>query len=186
MRGDQNDYNKGGMIAFVFSMAFTLLFFVYVSFVHKGVDLKEVAAVQPGAEQTVAEQAAPAGPKKMANIASVSDAWIATPELVEHGQAAYAMNCAMCHGATGAGDGPAGAALNPKPRNFIEGKWKYGGDSLGLFNTVTHGVKGTSMAAFGHIIPQERWAIVHYIRSITQNKVADDEAKLKAQAPSLK
>ena len=63
MRGDQNDYNKGGMIAFVFSMAFTLLFFVYVSFVHKGVDLKEVAAVQPGAEQTVAEQAAPAGPK---------------------------------------------------------------------------------------------------------------------------
>ncbi|HET6510909.1 MAG TPA: cytochrome c [Candidatus Kapabacteria bacterium] len=32
-----------------------------------------------------------------------------------HGQQLYVQNCASCHGTTGKGDGPAAAALNPKP-----------------------------------------------------------------------
>ena len=36
------DYNRGGMITFMFSMIVTMVFFVYVGFVHKGVDLKEI------------------------------------------------------------------------------------------------------------------------------------------------
>lgn len=32
-----------------------------------------------------------------------------------HGQQLYVQNCASCHGAGGKGDGPASAALNPKP-----------------------------------------------------------------------
>ncbi|MCZ7582047.1 MAG: c-type cytochrome [Deltaproteobacteria bacterium] len=34
------------------------------------------------------------------------------------GKAVYLQYCAACHGESGKGDGPAGAALNPKPRNF--------------------------------------------------------------------
>lgn len=36
----------------------------------------------------------------------------------------FAMKCVVCHGATGAGDGPGGAALNPKPRNMAEAAWQ--------------------------------------------------------------
>ncbi len=36
------DYNRGGMLAFLFSMVTTLLFFVYVAFLHSGVDLQEI------------------------------------------------------------------------------------------------------------------------------------------------
>lgn len=36
----------------------------------------------------------------------------------------YAMKCVVCHGAGGLGDGPGGAALNPKPRNFTEAAWQ--------------------------------------------------------------
>ncbi len=186
MSSDQNDYNKGGMIAFLFSMVFTIGFFVYVVFVNKGIDLKEVADIQPGdAGQTVAQDTA-AGPQKIANIASVKEPWIATAELTEHGHAVFLINCAMCHGNGGKGDGPAGMSLNPKPRNLVEGKWIKSGDSLGLFDTATSGIAGTSMAAFGHLAVGDRWAIVHYIRSITENKVPDDETQLKAKAPSLK
>lgn len=32
--------------------------------------------------------------------------------------------CAVCHGASGAGDGPAGAALNPRPRSFADAAWQ--------------------------------------------------------------
>lgn len=36
----------------------------------------------------------------------------------------FATVCAMCHGATGQGDGQAAAALNPKPRNYTDAAWQ--------------------------------------------------------------
>lgn len=36
----------------------------------------------------------------------------------------YAMKCAICHGETGMGDGPGGAALSPKPTDFHRGSWQ--------------------------------------------------------------
>lgn len=44
------DYNRGGMLAFSFSMVVTLVFFVYVAFVHSGIDLKEIPDSQPKTE----------------------------------------------------------------------------------------------------------------------------------------
>ena len=46
------DYNRSGMVAFAFSMAFTLVFFVYIAFVHSGVDLKEIQVEPPAAEKS--------------------------------------------------------------------------------------------------------------------------------------
>lgn len=36
----------------------------------------------------------------------------------------FTMRCVPCHGATGAGDGPASATLSPRPRNFHEAAWQ--------------------------------------------------------------
>jgi len=36
------------------------------------------------------------------------------------GQSLYAAKCHICHGANGRGDGPAAAALNPKPADFTK------------------------------------------------------------------
>jgi hypothetical protein len=55
----KDSYNRGGYIAFLFSMVFSLLFFVYITIFHPGIDLKEVTpAPAPGAEQKVAEATA--------------------------------------------------------------------------------------------------------------------------------
>ena len=65
---------------------------------------------------------------------------------LEHGLAVYARNCAACHGPTGLGDGAAGAALNPKPRDFSTGWFKLGGTRTGLpseddlIATIRHGM----------------------------------------------
>ena len=48
---EYGDYNRGGMLAFAFSMVTTLVFFIYVAFIHSGVDLKEMEQSQPKAEQ---------------------------------------------------------------------------------------------------------------------------------------
>src|SRR5262249_3131702 len=36
----------------------------------------------------------------------------------------FSTRCVMCHGSTGAGDGPASASLYPKPRNFHDAAWQ--------------------------------------------------------------
>lgn len=36
----------------------------------------------------------------------------------------YAGRCVPCHGTQGRGDGPAGGALNPHPRNFTDRAWQ--------------------------------------------------------------
>jgi mono/diheme cytochrome c family protein len=180
----QNDnYNRGGYIAFLFSMVFSLAFFIYVSLVHPGINLKEIPE-QPaaGAEQTLAGGGAAAA----VDVSKIEKPWVESPDMAAHGGKVYAQNCAVCHGDKGAGDGAAGQALNPKPRNFIEGAWKYGGDSAGIFHTVTTGVPGTSMASFAHLPAVDRWALVQHIRSITKNKVKDDPAKIEAFAKTAK
>jgi mono/diheme cytochrome c family protein len=45
------------------------------------------------------------------------------------GQALYGSHCALCHGAGGAGDGPAAVALNPKPRDFRTGTFYLDADA---------------------------------------------------------
>jgi len=176
-------YNRGGMIAFVFSMVFSLVFFFYVALMNKGIDLKEVPQEAltggngPSAEGSTAAVAA-------VDVSKIEKPWETNDDMIAHGAKVYKANCTACHGEKGAGDGPAGQALVPPPRNLIEGKWKKGGDSISLYNTLKVGIPGTSMAGFGHLPPTDRWALVQFIHSITQDKVADDAAKLEAFAKS--
>lgn len=58
------DYNRGGYIAFMFSMAVTMAFFIYIAFIHPGVDLKEVEAqIQKEQQSAQPADAAPAAPE---------------------------------------------------------------------------------------------------------------------------
>lgn len=47
------------------------------------------------------------------------------------GKPVYESNCSSCHGMGGAGDGPVGKALNPPPRNFTKGDFKFDADTDG-------------------------------------------------------
>jgi hypothetical protein len=53
----QSDYNKGGMLVFLGSVVFTLLFFVYISFFSGGIDLKEVKSKVPTEKLEKADKA---------------------------------------------------------------------------------------------------------------------------------
>lgn len=47
-----------------------------------------------------------------------------TPEARQQAQQIFGTRCAVCHGPEGRGDGPGGAALNPKPRDFHDTAWQ--------------------------------------------------------------
>lgn len=162
----KDNHNRGGLIAFIFSMVFVFAFFFYTVSIHKGVDLGE-KVVDPNAPAISVDG------KPVFDIAKVSEPWVTSEDMIGHGKKLFSANCAMCHGATGAGDGAAGQGLNPKPRNLIEGKWKKGGGLIGHFKVLQEGIPGGSMASYAHFKVADRWALVHFIESITQNKGSD-------------
>jgi mono/diheme cytochrome c family protein len=168
------------MVAFIISMVVTFACFFYVTFFSGGINLNEMKPLEEGGsvEQTVAE--APV------DVSGIQEPWLPNEDMVKHGAAVYKINCAMCHGEKGLGDGIAGRALNPKPRDFVEGKWTKGGSSLELFASIRDGVSGTSMQGYKDALSaKDRWALIQFIRSMTKNLVADSEADLAAKAPGL-
>lgn len=84
----------------------------------------------------------------------------------QRGKALYQQNCAVCHGDTGHGDGPAGTALDPAPTNFHDTE-RYNARSLfGLFNTISQGVADTGMVAFSDLDEQSRWDLAFYVGAL--------------------
>ena len=47
------------------------------------------------------------------------------------GKALFDANCSSCHGISGKGDGPVGAALTPAPRDFTIGAFAFDADQNG-------------------------------------------------------
>ncbi|MCZ7549406.1 MAG: cytochrome c [Anaerolineales bacterium] len=81
------------------------------------------------------------------------------------GKEAFTTNCAACHGAEGHGDGPAGAALDPKPRDLSAFAPEVGDDYL--FWRVNTGVPGTAMVGWKGILTDEQiWDVIAYIRTL--------------------
>ncbi len=185
MSSDQNDFNKAGLITFILSLVVSLGVMTYAVVLANKIDLKEVADVTAGAGAAQTQAAAAAADSGPIDIASVKDPWVSSPLMISRGHQLFVQNCQMCHGAEGKGDGPAGMALNPKPRNFVEGKWKKGGTRLGLMGVLYSGLPPSSMQSYKHLPVSDRWALVHFVRSITQNLVKDDDAEVAAKAPSL-
>jgi high-affinity iron transporter len=84
----------------------------------------------------------------------------------ERGQQLFAQNCATCHGPSGKGDGPAAAALNPKPQDLTDDQWKHGGSPEQIFQTITNGVPGTAMVSWSSLPEADRKALVAYVQSL--------------------
>jgi high-affinity iron transporter len=105
----------------------------------------------------------------------------AAPDLAA-GARVYQHNCAVCHGAQGQGDGPAGAALEPPPTDFHEVARYDGRSLLGLYTTITGGVDGTGMAAYGDTLSEaDRWALAFYVgnMAVTDQVVSQGRQALK-------
>ncbi len=67
------------------------------------------------------------------------------------GKTTFETNCASCHGTTGKGDGPVGAALQPPPRDLSKGDFKFDTDKDGTAGSDADlaGVITQGAAAFG-------------------------------------
>ena len=82
-------------------------------------------------------------------------------------QTIYVKQCAICHGQTGAGDGPTAATLAPAPTNFHEVR-----PTLDYaLAALAKGVRGTAMPKWGpKLTADERSLLGRYVRSFFGTK----------------
>ena len=99
---------------------------------------------------------------------------IARQEIISHGKMAYQNRCSGCHGEKGDGLGPAAQFLDPRPRDFTSGIYKFRSSPLGtlpsdhdLMTTISRGIPNSSMPAFADVPEQERFAIVEYVKTFS-------------------
>lgn len=108
----------------------------------------------------------------------------ASPQLLASGKAIYQQNCSACHGSGGRGDGPAAAALSPRPRDLTRQEgWKNGYQLVGIYKTLAEGIRGSSMNSYTYLRPQDRMALAHYVQSLgTFPHGEEDQSELDALA----
>ena len=108
---------------------------------------------------------------------------LAAPEQLKHGADVYKLRCAGCHGVSGDGNGPAGAHLRPRPRDYRKGIFKFTSTPYGskparhdLVRTIRRGAKGTSMPGFPWMSNKDLDAVIDYVIFLSRRGEVEGEA----------
>jgi len=89
---------------------------------------------------------------------------------ITRGAELYNINCKMCHGQTGEGNGPVAAFLtNFKPANLTSPLIQAFPDGQ-IFMTISNGVPERMPPLNENLTVSERWDVVNYVRTLSKPK----------------
>ena len=91
------------------------------------------------------------------------------------GKYIFERNCMVCHGPRGDGAGEMAPTLNPRPRSFREGMFKFRTTPYGalpteddLRHTIKNGLSGTAMGMFSQLTDSDISAVIEYVKSFSR------------------
>ena len=100
------------------------------------------------------------------------------------GQQIYRVNCAVCHGVEGDGNGPAASMFRIRPRDFRSGTFKFRSTPSGslptdedLLRTITQGVRWTGMIGRPDLRDNDWRAVIQYIKTFSPRFVKEKPGK---------
>ncbi len=87
------------------------------------------------------------------------------------GKALYQQYCSTCHGPQGKGDGPAAAAMNPKPRNHTDGNYMNKLSDAHLRKVISEGGAAVGRSPLmppwqGVLTSEQIRDVIAYVRSL--------------------
>jgi mono/diheme cytochrome c family protein len=92
----------------------------------------------------------------------------------KRGKQLYERYCIFCHGPRGDGMGENAPHLDPKPRDFVQAKFKCRSTPSGdlpldsdLYDTLSRGLYGTAMPSWNPLTREQRADLVAYIKSFS-------------------
>jgi mono/diheme cytochrome c family protein len=106
-------------------------------------------------------------------IVTGGSAAISTTVSLSHGKEVYEKRCLGCHGEKGDGKGEAAAFFTKVlPRDFTSATYKFRTTPSGslpldgdIYRTITMGVRGTAMPPWYELPEEDRWAVIHFIKT---------------------
>ena len=96
---------------------------------------------------------------------------------MDKGELIYEKRCLQCHGDEGDGLGPAAERLNPPPRDFTLGLYKFQSSAFDaelpndddLFRMIRDGMPGTAMPDWDDLLSaQDMWDVIAYIKAFAE------------------
>jgi mono/diheme cytochrome c family protein len=84
---------------------------------------------------------------------------------LERGAELFSINCVLCHGTGGKGDGPVASHLKNKPFDLTSFPIRSFQDD-GIFFTISTGVPEKMPALNENLTVRERWDVVNYVRTL--------------------
>ncbi len=92
-----------------------------------------------------------------------------TPELMERGRDRFTINCQVCHGGTGSGNGVTSKYGLNGIANYHDDKYLKMADGE-IYNTIVNG-KNSMMGYGANLTVRDRWAIVSYLRALQRSQL---------------
>ena len=103
--------------------------------------------------------------------------------IMQQARPLYARHCQHCHGVSGDGNGPTAWSMQPKPRDFRQGKFKftstrtmYKPARADLMRTLNEGIAGTYMPNFKLMPDDEKAALIEYVIWLANRGEVEDRA----------
>jgi high-affinity iron transporter len=130
--------------------------------------------VAVGSACTTPEPSLPSPPRTPLTSERPGTPQPAVRPLAGRGALVYERLCAECHGASGAGDGPAAAVLartGPPPTNFIDESYMEEQIPAWYFRAISDGVVGSGMPGWSHQLDEAtRWDSAFYVWALSATR----------------
>jgi high-affinity iron transporter len=95
----------------------------------------------------------------------VPEARLASAEARLDGRELFIQHCAICHGERGDGHGIR-HNLSSRPQDFTDPAWQRRSPPRRVYYLIREGRRGTAMAAWKTLRPDEVWDLVAYLHSL--------------------
>ena len=106
------------------------------------------------------------GPAYIPNMGAPTNPVPADDASLGRGAELFNINCAVCHGVDGKGNGPVAAYLqNKKPADLTSPAVQFLSDGA-IFMGITNGMPGAMPALNENLTVRERWDVVNFIRTL--------------------
>lgn len=94
---------------------------------------------------------------------------LASDEARARGRAIFQTKCVLCHGVHADGNGVRRKGLSGAPANFQSKDWRANASPESVYTVLTNGERGTSMPAWPTLSEEEKWDLVAYVLSVSED-----------------
>ena len=94
---------------------------------------------------------------------------LASEETRARGRDLFLKKCALCHGERADGNGVRQKGLSGAAVNFQSRDWRASTSARRVFMIVSEGKRGTSMPAWPTLSDEEKWEVVAYVLSVSED-----------------